>query len=422
MNVPYLVRRIIATVATVIVGVAAPVVLMHSAPFEEKIETAAWFAVLPYVLMAVSCVLALCFRQARVSALALVWLGFSTRGAQHFYGFLPPFAQGDFVWVASLLMPIISLSLFLMIDRRALSARGLVCFYVAFSAVGILFWLPGLSSFHAKLLDLPSFMGGEYAPDNFNIPFLTGVILLVSCGVMLFVERPESPALGCMMAALVVLAVVSLHAPMNIWGDFEPPVVFRSMSLSAGILLIWTVLDGAWRHAYVDELTQLPGRRPMRHHFASLGDNYALAVIDVDHFKRVNDDYGHDVGDQVLRFVASSVRTVRGGAAYRFGGEEFVVVFGRRWADACDGLVEDLRQEIESREFALRSSARPARKPRKQSGRKSRLSKTIKVTVSAGVAWPTDETDDPDEVLGMADKALYRAKRGGRNRVCLADK
>ncbi len=185
---------------------------------------------------------------------------------------------------------------------------------------------------------------------------------------------------------------------------------------------MWAVLDGAWRHALVDELTQLPGRRPMRHHFASLGNNYALAVVDVDHFKRVNDRFGHDVGDQVLRFVAASIRAVRGGTAYRFGGEEFVIVFGGRRADESEELVEVLRQRIEERKFTLRDAARPERKPRRKQTRAGGSAKALKVTVSIGVARPTDECPDPDEVLGLADKALYRAKRGGRNRIFAASR
>jgi hypothetical protein len=80
------------------------------------------------------------------------------RGVQHFGGALPEHALGDFVLVVSVLMPVLSVCLFLMAERRALSTRGIVRFYIAFCAVGILYWLPGLSSFHSWVLSLPRWM------------------------------------------------------------------------------------------------------------------------------------------------------------------------------------------------------------------------------------------------------------------------
>ncbi|MDP0971523.1 diguanylate cyclase, partial [Klebsiella pneumoniae] len=80
--------------------------------------------------------------------------------------------------------------------------------------------------------------------------------------------------------------------------------------------------------AFRDELTGLPGRRALNERTQRLGRNYVLAITDVDHIKRFNDTHGHDVGDQVLRLVASKLSKVNGGGrAYRYGGEEFAVVF-----------------------------------------------------------------------------------------------
>ena len=422
MNISHIIKRLLAVFATAVLGLAAPVLLMKSARFDAEICQAGWFAALPFVLMAVSAALAVCFRQTRVAVLALVWLGISLRGVQHFGGGLPQWALGDFVLVATVLLPCLSLCLFLMQERRVLSARGIVRFYLALVVVGILYWLPGVSAFHERVLSLPTWLAGTYAPEKLNIAPIVWLGLLMVGGVMFAVERPESPSMGRMFTALMVVGMAALNAPMTCWPDVGQVAVFRCLCLSAGLLLVWTVLDGAWRHAYDDELTRLPGRRPMRHHFASLGSDYALAVIDIDHFKRVNDSYGHDVGDQVLRFVAGEIRAIRGGTAYRFGGEEFVVVFGRRYAEQSEEILNGLLERIADRPFALRDIARPERKPKKSSGAKKKAGgdKVLKVTVSAGVAWPTDDEPYPDEVLGLADKALYKAKKGGRNRVCAA--
>jgi diguanylate cyclase (GGDEF)-like protein len=415
-----MIKRTAATVAISVVALVAPVILMVSPTFAPAIAEAGWFAALPFVLMGVSCVLAICFRQTRISALALVWFGFTARGVQHFGGALPERAVGDFVLVVLTLLPVLSLCLFLMEERRMLSARGIVRFYVALVVLGIFYWLPGLNGFHSRVLSLPTWLVGRYDAGGFNLAPLSACLFVgVGC-VLLWKERPEAPALGRMLIALLVVGVAAGNAAMGCWPEVGSLAVFRSLCLSAGGVLVWAVLDGAWRHAYVDELTQLPGRRPMRQHFASLGGEYALAVVDIDHFKKVNDRYGHDVGDQVLRFVAGSVRSVKGGTAYRFGGEEFVVVFGRRWTEESQALAETLRKQIAERPFTLRDVSRPERKPRKQAVVTRRKEATIKVTVSIGIAWPTDDLPDPDEVLGLADKALYRAKRGGRNKVCAA--
>ncbi|MBT3193931.1 MAG: hypothetical protein HN341_15410, partial [Verrucomicrobia bacterium] len=99
MNTDYMIKRTAATVAISVVALVAPVILMVSPTFAPAIAEAGWFAALPFVLMGVSCVLAICFRQTRISALALVWFGFTARGVQHFGGALPERAVGDFVLV-----------------------------------------------------------------------------------------------------------------------------------------------------------------------------------------------------------------------------------------------------------------------------------------------------------------------------------
>ncbi|MEP6888088.1 MAG: GGDEF domain-containing protein [Nitrospirales bacterium] len=95
-----------------------------------------------------------------------------------------------------------------------------------------------------------------------------------------------------------------------------------------------------------------------------LGSHYVIAVIDVDHFKRFNDTYGHEVGDQVLKMVASHIGLVSGGGqAFRYGGEEFAVVFpGKSMPDAVPHL-DVLRTRIEDARFTLRGRWRPRKKP-----------------------------------------------------------
>jgi GGDEF domain-containing protein len=145
-----------------------------------------------------------------------------------------------------------------------------------------------------------------------------------------------------------------------------------------------------------------------------------VAMLDVDHFKRFNDTYGHDVGDQVLKMVARKILSVGGGGrAYRYGGEEFTVLFpGKKAADALPHL-EAVRRAIEEYRLAIRGDDRPKDSKQGEGKRGSRKDTTeVSVTISIGVAESGDDQRSTDEVMKAADKALYRAKSKGRNQVC----
>jgi hypothetical protein len=118
---------------------------------------------------------------------------------------------------------------------------------------------------------------------------------------------------------------------------------------TAGLMLVVATVEQTFAMAYHDGLTGLPARRALAEALPRLGARYTIAMVDVDHFKQLNDTHGHDTGDQVLRMVASHLATVReGGRAYRYGGEEFTLVFpGKNVADVQDEL-ERLRKLIAS--------------------------------------------------------------------------
>ncbi len=160
--------------------------------------------------------------------------------------------------------------------------------------------------------------------------------------------------------------------------------------------------------AITDQLTGLHNRRYMARHLDTLMKNASEAkpisflIMDIDYFKAVNDTYGHDVGDEVLRDFASRIgANVRGiDLACRYGGEEFVVVMPDTDAGYAYTVAERLRQSIELTPFPI-----------------SRAPEKINVTASIGIASSNGNGDDSDKLLHRADQALYRAKREGRNRV-----
>ena len=189
----------------------------------------------------------------------------------------------------------------------------------------------------------------------------------------------------------------------------------------AGAALGVAVIERSHWIAYHDELTALPGRRAFNEALAGVGRLYSIAVVDVDHFKKFNDTFGHDTGDQVLRNVASHLARMSKGKGFRCGGEEFAIVYDGLPAEDALIEAEKVRRSIEEDVFVARGPARSTRSrtERRVNAKVSRRRKAVEtnVTVSIGVAASQGDTDDPQEVVKAADRALYTAKEQGRNRV-----
>ena len=201
------------------------------------------------------------------------------------------------------------------------------------------------------------------------------------------------------------------------------PGAFGAFMSAAGIILLVAVLQESHHLAFRDELTGLPSRRALEERLSGLGPMYTIAMVDVDHFKQFNDTHGHAVGDQVLRLVATRLAEIGGaGTAYRYGGEEFCLLFAERTLDQALPHLERLRDDIEHYQIAVRSPRRPkdaqtGTKLRAPGVRKSATDKLLSVTVSIGVAEHDDTLTKPALVIHAADEALYRAKNAGRNRI-----
>ena len=197
------------------------------------------------------------------------------------------------------------------------------------------------------------------------------------------------------------------------------PGAFGAFMSAAGVILLAAVLQESHRLAFRDELTNLPSRRALEERLSGLGPTYTIAMVDVDHFKQFNDTHGHHIGDQVLKLVATRLAEIEGGGvSYRYGGEEFCVLFAERTLDQSLPYLERLRGEIEHYEMAVRGGDRPRDGKTGTRLRDTRFpDKTLSVTVSIGAAERDDTLIRPALVIRAADEALYRAKRAGRNRV-----
>lgn len=187
--------------------------------------------------------------------------------------------------------------------------------------------------------------------------------------------------------------------------------------LSVFLMMFIGALSSIYAISYVDELTGLPGRRAYNEYTASMGSKYTIAMADIDHFKKFNDTYGHDTGDEVLKLVAKILSTVGGGGkTFRFGGEEFVIVFNGKRKENTTEYLERIRKKIAQTPFTVRN--RKSRKQYKKTGRKSKPAKpkNIKITMSFGAGDSRDDRNI-DRVMKEADAALYKSKKKGRNRV-----
>ncbi|MHA6791375.1 GGDEF domain-containing protein [Pseudomonas sp. FP2300] len=199
---------------------------------------------------------------------------------------------------------------------------------------------------------------------------------------------------------------------------FILPFTLNIMCSQVMLMIAAAVAHEAYQMAFRDELTGLPGRRALNERMQRLGRNYVLAMSDVDHFKKFNDTHGHDVGDQVLRLVASKLSKIGGGGrAYRYGGEEFALVFAGKSIDECMPHLEVIRQSIETYAIQLRNpDSRPQDDQQGRQRRSGAGASSVSVTVSIGVAERVEQRT-PEEVLKSADQALYNAKGAGRNCV-----
>ncbi|SNS63853.1 diguanylate cyclase [Sphingomonas laterariae] len=183
--------------------------------------------------------------------------------------------------------------------------------------------------------------------------------------------------------------------------------------VSDEVMTLRSCLAEARKTAETDALTGLPNRRAldmkMRLAFEAARDQgspLSLAICDIDAFKAVNDQHGHQLGDKVIKFMAGALARNAPESLYiaRYGGEEFVMLFEGMTAQQAADYIDVIRAEIAAREFKVAETGRPI-------GR---------LTFSAGVA-ALEGRKGPTATLKLADAALYRAKRDGRNCVRVAE-
>jgi len=366
---------------------------------------------LPYLLCLVALIMANLFNRSRMMLSAL--------GVAIFYWAVQHFLQetlsdpetADRYLAISFSLPILTFYLLLLPERGIWNLYGVI-FILAFSFLGLLCvqlgpWLPSLSE-SARVYYAPNPL--QWYVLSLGVSLLMALVAVV--GVILLCMRNEdieAALIGAFISLYLILALLHIEH------------VSVAMGTAAALCLLWGLLRSSHAMAYRDELTGLPGRRALNERLKMLGGSFTIAMLDVDHFKRVNDTYGHDVGDEVLKLVASRFRRVGGGGtAYRYGGEEFCIVFPRKEVEATIAPLEQMREEISNYTMSIRD--RHLRPKRAKEGSRKRGatrmgSNQLSITISGGIASRSPECPDSDSVVAAADKKLYQAKKAGRNRL-----
>ncbi|MFG6412522.1 GGDEF domain-containing protein [Roseateles sp. DC23W] len=206
------------------------------------------------------------------------------------------------------------------------------------------------------------------------------------CGVLVFARDREVTLTEDAIVKGVLEVYANYYDLLDISQRDRLTGLLNRQALENSFDRIWTILSRT------DEPVRSPdGRR------VQAASTHWIAIIDVDHFKNVNDNFGHVVGDEVLLLISRLMMAEMRGSdlLFRYGGEEFVVLFSAKDCEDATAILERLRGAVERHGFP-------------QVGQ---------VTVSIGLSM-ADPNDLPQEVLSWADRALYQAKKTGRNRVC----
>lgn len=367
---------------------------LYVATFPQEIRIILRF--LPFVLLSLSLMLAVLFNKSKtflialLSAIALLVLmtnQMESRFFQQLYLIMGIAVPLNYIWIAR------------SHEKGIFSVSGrFKLIFIGFQALMFLYFLLFQESWMEGLLAwqiLPRGLSRLMAPtDAVLIVFL---VLMFAELLQDFLKRDSNYGLRFFSLATLLLAFLKPNHP-----------AWYSLFMSAnGLYLSISLMTRSYTMAYHDDLTGIPGRRALNEELHKLSGHFSIAMIDIDHFKKFNDQHGHDVGDEALRHVAQVIkRTVRGGRVFRFGGEEFTILYpGFEMSHALINL-EEIRRAVETTPLnakslsALKSGAR-----------------RLKITISIGAAQ-RDNFNRASEVLREADHALYRSKENGRNRIC----
>ena len=367
----------------------------------------------PYVILFISVVLAWKFNRSRSFFMSIIFLIILL--ARYYQEKLMLNMQ-DVYTLVCILLPFNLLVFTFFKERGIISFWGMLRFAFILSQVCLTYWIL-TSDKQIVFIQLNKYILMPEATTVLSITYNALLLFILSFIVLIiriYMYRSSQD-----ISFLAIL--ITLFYMLNVNRPLEYSVFFTVIS----IILIVTLIKDTYSMAFYDDLTSLPSRRALNQDLMKLGMKYAIAMLDIDFFKKFNDTYGHDTGDEVLKFIAAIIKDVKGGGkVYRYGGEEFTILFpGKSTSDTLT-VLEELRENVAKRGFIIRpkrtaknSGKSKANLRSKGSKSKAKTNKKIYIHVSIGVAQRDDTYRTTAMVLKAADSALYRAKKKGRNCV-----
>ena len=392
-----------------IVLIAAAVLTQRAAELPASLAGLDFYGT--YIVLTLAAIVSLAFRRGRVFLAVLSLATAYAAFGRYLQAAIPESTVFAVFGALCLFVPFNLAALSLIRERGTFNRHGLARLAVIGLEVALAAWaaLPGNSAAR-EWLYAPFLGHAPWAPSP--VPQVGLAAMAAAALVACTAWYRSRAAIDLALAGAAVAFGIAAHGVTT-------PNTFAVFIAAGALILAIGVLQDTFHMAFRDELTGLPSRRALNERLAGLGRGYAIAMVDIDHFKNLNDTHGHDVGDQVLKLVASRLARVRGGgAAYRFGGEEFTLLFPGSSVDQALPFLEAVRADIAGYRMEMRRSKRPGPGiSRKQRRAARRPEPSVSVTVSIGVAECGARLDTPDAVVQAADRALYRAKDKGRNRV-----
>ncbi|MDN3628451.1 GGDEF domain-containing protein [Vibrio lentus] len=368
---------------------------------------------LPYILLSVAVLLCHTFRQGRMAMVSLTML------VAYFIiqvRLQTPLNTGTTLLELSLLAALVPVTCLLVYAFPDNGVNSKSMFLYALVVVLFMVWAQLIvSHFHAGGFESWS-EGVLFTVRDFSkLPFILVLYSLCLLGLTSILVLVYNRSID-----VVVYSAILLSSSTFIFFDIQ--YISSTMFSLSGILIIVYVMSASHDMAFNDQLTNIPGRHALEVDMKHLGRKYSMAMVDIDHFKKFNDTYGHDIGDDVLKLVARILRETTGGAkAYRYGGEEFTIIFKGKNTEQVKEHLQVLISEIQNYDMIIRNTHdRPDDHEvgMQKRGKNGKPTKIVNVTVSIGLSDSTT-TKQPEEVLKLADNALYKAKETGRNKLCV---
>ncbi len=361
------------------------------------------FITLPYILAFFALVLSVWFQHSRVFyAIAIILFTMSVISSESSLN------QRALINGISLLIPVCFTILAVVEERGIISKSGIIKGLVFIILTG--FIMVDAGTVHPGLAGLKPYRFVLEEKGIIGIPGLSVFLFIICLCILLVRFLFFSSMMDMAFTGSALGCFIILH-----FSDY--PDILSVFFSAVFLIFIVALFEASYSLAFHDTLTGILSRRAMEQEILRLGSKYTIAMVDIDYFKRVNDTYGHQVGDDVLKMVASLIdKNVYGGKVFRYGGEEFAVIFSRKSAKEVVNQLDRLRMNIEKRPLIIRGADRPKKKPKRKSTRQKGTGR-VRITVSIGVAEKTDNMQSALEVIEAADKSLYKAKRNGRNCV-----